>query len=534
MSLSIRGMRPEFETIPQLLRRRAETHGEVCLEVCGARRNFGTLDHQSDQLARGLVSRGVGRGDRVAILMPNRIEQVIAWFAAAKIGAIAAPLNVALGPTDLAHTMADVSPAMLIADEVGLQCLDKLHATDDSATQRSRGMQLVTAGVTGIADAIPLEELYLPSGNSGRYSPRPGDTSCIIYTGGTTGLPKGVQLSHFYYIVAAYRWAEAFKITPQDHHYSVLQFYHIGIRSNAIISPLVNGYGSTIDRWFSVSNYWRRVRETGATIIDPMGTMFTLLYQQPASDLDRRHNARAAWGAAAMLPPGVAAGFSERFGVHLVPVFGGTEIGGSAVVNTPIGTAHHDGTCGRANGWCEVQIVDENDVPLPPGTVGQIVVRPTIPFSMMNGYHNAAARTVECWRNLWFHTGDLGSLDAEGYLSFVGRQAHWLRRRSENISAYEVESVIAAHPAVKEVVVVGVPSELGEDEVKAFVLPAQAAPSPEEIVSWCEARLAKFKVPRFVEFVSDFPRSAAKQEIERHRLKAQPNDKAWDRDKVRA
>ncbi len=527
MAISFRGIRPGFETIPQLLRTRAETHGGVSLTVCGEQRDFATLDRESDELARGLLARGVGRGDRVATLMPNRIEQALAWFAAAKIGAIAAPLNIALGPIDLAHTISDVAPTLLIADEAGFQCLDKM---DPAALGDAR---LVSAGADR-SGAIPLQDLFLRSGNFSRHSPSPGDTCCIIYTGGTTGLPKGVQLSHFYYIVAAYRWAEAFAVSPQDHHYSVLQFYHIGIRSNAIISPLVNGYGSTIDRWFSVSNYWRRVRETGATLIDPMGTMFTLLYQQPASQLDRQHKVRAAWGAAAMLPPGVASGFAERFGIHLVPVFGGTEIGGSAVINTPMGSPRQEGTCGRANGWCEVQIVDEDDASLPAGTVGQIVVRPTIPFSMMNGYHNAPARTVECWRNLWFHTGDLGALDADGYLSFVGRQAHWLRRRAENISAYEVESVIAAHPGVKEVIVVGVPSELGEDEVKAFVLPTQSAPTPESIVSWCEQRLARFKVPRFVEFVSDFPRSAAKQEIERHRLKAMANDKAWDRDKASA
>lgn len=529
MGISIRGRVPEFETLPQVLRTRAGTHDSVSLTVCNERREFAALDQQSDELARGLTSRGIGRGDRVAILMPNCIEQVIAWFATAKIGAIAAPLNIALGPTDLAHSIADVNPAMLVADDDGFQCLDRI----DSASFGDA--RLVCAGRTERRGAIPLSDLYLRTGGPHRYTPRPGDTCCIIYTGGTTGLPKGVQLSHFYYIVAAYRWAEAFKVTPQDHHYSVLQFYHIGIRSNAIISPLVGGYGSTIDRWFSVSNYWRRVCETGATIIDPMGTMFTLLYQQPPGPFDRAHKARAAWGAGAMLPPGVADGFAERFGIHLVPVFGGTEIGGSAVINTPLGSPHREGTCGRANDWCEVQIVDEDDAPLPPGTVGQIVVRPTIPFSMMNGYHNAAARTVECWRNLWFHTGDLGSLDADGYLTFVGRQAHWLRRRSENISAYEVESVIAAHPAVREAVVVGVPSELGEDEVKAFVrLATNAALGPEAIVSWCEQRLARFKVPRFIEFVDEFPRSPAKQEIERHRLKAMTNDRAWDRDRAHA
>jgi crotonobetaine/carnitine-CoA ligase len=527
MGISIRGRVPEFETIPQLLRVRAATHGDVPLTVCGERLDFAALDALSDQLARGLVSRGVQRGDRVATLLPNCIEQAIGWFAAAKIGAIAAPLNVALGPTDLLHTLTDVKPAVLIGNEAGFRSLDRLEPT------ALGGTQLVMAGPSERSGAIPVADLYLRSGPALRHVGSPGDSCCIIYTGGTTGLPKGVLLPHFYYIVAAYRWAEAFRVTPQDHHYSVLQFYHIGVRSNAIITPLVNGYGSTIDSWFSVSNYWQRVRETNATLIDPMGTMFTLLYQQPASAQDRAHNARAAWGAAAMLPPGVAKGFAERFGVHLVPVFGGTEIGGSAVVNTPIGSPHREGTCGRANGWCEVRVVDDHDVELPKGAVGQIVARPTIPFSMMNGYHNAPTRTVECWRNLWFHTGDLGSLDDDGYLTFVGRQAPWFRRRSENISAYEVESVIAAMPGVREVVVVGVPSELGEDEVKAFVLPSpDAVPKPEEIVGWCEQRLARFKVPRFVEYVSDFPRSTAKQEIERHKLKALSNDDAWDREKV--
>jgi crotonobetaine/carnitine-CoA ligase len=523
MSIPIKDKRSPFETLPQLLRMRAQTHGELAFTICGERLSFAELDRRSDDLARGLAARGITKGDRVATLMANRSEQAIVWFATAKLGAIVAPFNVSLGPTDLTHTIKDVGPALLIADERGLGSFGALDAAVRTA------VALAVVGVPPIRGAIPFEELYRGSGSVPSHSPAPGDACCILFTGGTTGLPKGVLLSHFYYVVSGYRWAEAFRVTSHDHHYSVLQFYHIGVQSNAIVAPLVNGYSSTIDRWFSVSNYWQRVRETGATLIDPMGTMFTLLFQQPPSATDKMHKVRAAWGASAMLPPGVASGFAERFGIHLVPVFGGTEIGGSAVVHTPIGSHHREGTCGRANGWCEIRVVDENDCPLPTGVVGQIVARPTIPFSMMNGYHNNLVRTVECWRNLWFHTGDLGSLDEDGYLSFVGRQAHWLRRRAENISAYEVEATISEMPDVEEVVVVGVPSELGEDEVKAFVrVHAGASVPPESIVAWCAARLARFKVPRFVEFVASFPRSAAKQEIERHKLKAMPNDNAWD------
>jgi crotonobetaine/carnitine-CoA ligase len=144
-------------------------------------------------------------------------------------------------------------------------------------------------------------------------------------------------------------------------------------------------------------------------------------------------------------------------------------------------------------------------------------------------YHNDPDRTLECWSNLWLHTGDLGRVDKDGFLHFVGRQAHWLRCRGENVSSYEVEAVAGQCPGVAEAAVVGVPAELGEEEVKVFIVKSETAGvTAEAVVAWCAARLARFKVPRFVEFVDTLPRSAAKQEIERHKLRALPNDNAWD------
>ena len=518
------GIDCEFLTLPELLRARAASHGaRTASTVDGAALSYAELDAKSDALAAGLQRAGVAKGERVATLLYNCREQLLLWFACAKLGAVQAPMNVGLVADDLRYTLANVDAKLFVTDAEGIAKFEPLRA-------HFAGLEVFVVGGAQ-PGARSFAELEAPGVAWQMPALDPGDPLCIVYTGGTTGMPKGALLPHFYFIASAYRWAWMLKLTPADSHFSVLQLFHIGALTNAVAAPLLVGMPSTLDRWFSLSSYWRRVRETGATILDPMGSMFTLLTREPPSTLDRAHKARAAWAATAMLPADVAPEFSRRFGIELIPCFGGTEVGGSIVVGMPSGSPDVGRANGKPWGWCELRIVDAWDQPLPAGELGQIAMRPTVPFSMMLGYHHNAERTVECWRNGWFHTGDLGYLDDAGLLHFVGRQAHWLRRRSENISAQEVESAISGCPGVREVVVVGVPSELGEDEVKAFVVatdPAQP-PAPQAIVDWCAARIATFKVPRFIEFIENLPRSAAKQEIERHKLKAMPNGSAWDR-----
>ena len=145
--------------------------------------------------------------------------------------------------------------------------------------------------------------------------------------------------------------------------------------------------------------------------------------------------------------------------------------------------------------------MDEHDNPLAAGEVGKIVLRPTIPFSFMLGYHNNPIKTAETWRNLWVHTGDLGYRDAGGNLFFVGREAHWIRRRGENISAHEIESILSLHPGVRECIVIGVPSPLGEEDVKAWIIAADERPPEQELAAWCIAKMAPFKVPKYFEFI---------------------------------
>lgn len=520
--MKIKGETAEFETIPALIDDRAARWGDaLALTIVDQKLTYQDIASRSSSLAAGLAERGITKGDVVATFMLNHEAQILIWFACCRIGAIAAPMNAGLQGDDLRYTLTDVGARLLIVDT---DCWNKLVAAIPEHTDLS------VFSVETVAGCGLLEDLFSAS-SPPTVDILPGDTCCIIYTGGTSGMPKGVALSQFYYIASAYRWGSAVKATSNDHHYSVLQCYHVAAQTNSIVTPIMYGYGSTLDRWFSVSRYWSRVRACDATIIDPMGSMFTLLVKQPPDPQDRAHRVRATWGATAMLPSHVAEDFVERFGIAIVPVFGGTEIGGTAVVHTPFGEPHRKGTNGHPNGWCELRIVDANEEAVPPGTVGRITVRPTVPYSMLNGYHNNPQRTLECLVNMWWHTGDLGSVDEDGWLTFVGREAHWLRRRSENISAYEVESILAQYPGIAEVVVVGVPSELGEDDVKAFIRPDNGVSiDPRELTTWAEDHMARFKVPRFVEFIEALPQSTAKQEIERHKLKLHGNERAWDRE----
>ena len=190
-----------------------------------------------------------------------------------------------------------------------------------------------------------------------------------------------------------------------------------------------------------------------------------------------------------------------------------------------------DGSCGKTCGWAEIAIVDEYDMPVAVGEKGQILLRPSGANCFMLEYVNKPRETVEAWRNLWYHSGDIGYLDDNGYLHFVGRQAHWVRVRGENVSAFEVEKVVTELELVDDCAIVGVPGELGEEDIKAYVQLADGASlDPAEIVNFCTDRLAYFKVPRFIEFVSEFPRTITKQEIERHALRDLGIGDAWDRD----
>ncbi|MEQ8652464.1 MAG: AMP-binding protein [Kiloniellales bacterium] len=525
--MQIKHQTARWQTLPELIEDKARTNGDApFIEVDGSKLTYRELERESARLAAGLARAGVQQGEKVASQLYNCIEQLLLWFAVNRLGAIWTPLNASLRGKDLSYTLGDCRARLFFVDEETAENL----ATLDAA-------QRADLSVYGVAGALPpgarpFEELMQAEGPAPAVEVSPHDVAMIIYTGGTTGLPKGVMLPQFSFICAGYRYAEAFDVTAADRHYTTLPLFHAAAIQFAVMGPLVNDMTSVIDRRFSVSAYWPRVREVGATMIDPIGTIVSLLCQQPETKEDRAHGVRLALGITGQIPEAIPRTFKRRFGIPMVDMYGLTEAGGAMITTNRL----HDyveGSNGKTYGWVELAIFDENDEPVPPGTIGEIVLRPTVASMFMTGYCNNPKRTLECYRNLWFHTDDLGYLDEGGSLFFVGRHVHWLRRRGENVSAYEIESILSEHPGIQEVVVVGVPAELGEEEIKACIIPdPDSTPDPVGLITWAKDRMAAFKLPRFICYVEDFPRSATKREVERAKIKAWPNEGVWDREAV--
>ncbi|MDB5846797.1 MAG: hypothetical protein JWP29_549 [Rhodoferax sp.] len=519
-----------------LLHDKAMQHGDkIFCEIDGRRMSYAEADRLSDRVAIHLAALGVTTGTCVGSLMFNCAEQLLGWMGSNRAGAIWAPFNASLTGNDLRYTLQDSGASVLIVDlhnaprlaDLPAEALASLRIFVATPHGGAGGAQacadLCAQHAWTSFDALVAEtEQPLPA-----VELEPGMPGMILYSGGTTGLPKGIVLPHFANVVVGMRYGETIAAQAGDHHYTTLPMFHGSGIQLGVVGPLLNDMTTTIDRRFSASGYWARVRETQATVIDPIGTMMSALVQQPAGPGDRAHQVRITTGVNGQIPPTVPVEFTRRFGIPIVDIYGNTECG-CAIATCNL--ARVEGSVGHPNGWSEIAIMDDNDNRLPAGLVGKIVARPTIPFSFMLGYHNNPAKTAETWRNLWVHTGDLGRLDDDGNLFFVGREAHWIRRRGENISAHEIESIISQYSGVRECIVTGVASPLGEEDVKVWIIPADERPGEEDLARWCIGRMAPFKVPRFFEFVDSFPRSATKQEVERPKLKLRGNENAWDRE----
>src|SRR5487761_966068 len=528
--MKLHGEDVDVTTIAQLVRARALEGEREFLSIRGESLTYRDADRRSTRIANALANLGVKKGDVVATFLYNSIDTVLIWFGCAKLGAIWSPINVSLGVDDLTYTLGDGGARVLITEQELLPVVEQLPPSLLQARvvlaygepKSNSDGALLPASLLNEGSDAPIETVVNLS-----------DPMAIIYTGGTTGMPKGVLVPNLYYIAAAMRFRDVAMATSEDVMYESGHLFHSAGQQLGVIGPMFCRMKSVMTKWFSVSHFWETIRANNVTVMHPPGTMLGPILDLPPSELDIAHRVRVGVGTGTgMVRRAIRDEFERRFNVTLLEVWAQTEMG--VLLCSERLDQRRPGSSGHSDGWAEVRAVDEFDQQLAAGEIGELMVRAAEPYTFMLGYWNKPDEMVRTWRNLWHHTGDLGHVDEDGYVYFVGRQAHWIRRRGENVSAFEIEKLLASHPDIVECAVVGVPSAIGDEDIKAYIQIRDGGISvtPESVIEWATGRIAYFKVPRYLEFVAEFPRTATKNEIKRQDLKALGIGSAWDRDAV--
>jgi crotonobetaine/carnitine-CoA ligase len=493
------------ETVSERLTEQAARIPDRVLLVTPERSvTFGEMESAANRVARGFEDIGVGKGDAVCQLLPNCDAIIVNWMALAKLGAINAPLNYQFHGAALARVINITQARVLVLDQ-------QFESSVVEIIDELEHLELIIYR-TDNADFAPspalsqFEHRYLVDLQQAQGSPDPvnvhySDPLMLLFTSGTTGPSKAVEISHRYALSVAAEYIEHWRMNDDDVFYCPYPLYHIDASFATFLNALHRGGKAVIVPKFSVTTFWDEMREYGVTHTIFMGAVATFLFNQPARPDDLDNPLRLVM----MGPmPGFWRAFEERFGLKAVGAYGGTELNMICWAN--LDEPHIDDTYGLPCEHFELCIGDELDELQPAGVSGEILIRPKRPFTMMTAYYRNAPATARALRNLWHHTGDRGYLDDDGYLHFVGRMKDSIRRRGENISAFEVEEVLDQHHDVVESAVFGVPSEYTEEEVKAvIVLRTECQHAPADLVNWATGRLPRYALPRYVEFVADLP-----------------------------
>jgi crotonobetaine/carnitine-CoA ligase len=508
------------DTVPRLLEACARQLPEhVCCRSADGTLTYSGLNDRVNRAAHGLLALGVKRGMHVAVMLGHHLDHIIVFFALMKLGAVQIPINIYLKGPGLTYLIEHAEPLFLIADH---EFSDNLQEAIVQTPQmhvlwRARPRD-VEEGRVGLSCILA----NIDESNPGIFVDD-GDIRSILYTSGTTGPAKGVVMTDRMFRAAALGSIWIGDIRPG----SVLHFwdpiYHVFGSEVLVLSVMVPVTLALVPR-FSASRLWDEVREYGATHIHFVGGVLQLLLKQPLSPHDKDHTVRVAWGGGCPLDTWPV--FENRFGVTIREGYGMTETSSFSTINTE----GKIGSIGKAVAYFNVEIVDETGRQTIPGEVGEIRVSERERGVMVERYHKDPATTASTIRDGWLYTGDLAYQDAEGFIFFLGRKKDSLRRRGENISAWEVERVVNDHPLVEESALIGVRNEIEDEDLKLFVkLKPGNVLTANELLAWCEPRMPAFQIPRFVAFVREF-RKTPTQRIQKQFLSRVIDDGCFDRE----
>lgn len=491
------------------------------ITIGGQTYTYQTAWRKVQRLAASLAAAGITENDRIAVLLPNCQEFVFLWFAASHLGAANVVINPQLRGAMLDAVLSDAECRMVVLHATGLDALAaKLPALQAAAAV----VAVVGAAGKQLPDGLlPFEEL---EAQDAAPVPRRGDyrtVQTMAFTSGSTGPSKGVLVSNNQALDVACTFIHAVGLTGDDVIYTPFPLFHGMSNRLAVLPALITGAHVVVAERFSASGFWKDAIACQATIAQTLHTVTALLKAQPPSPLDRAHAVRRMYNSR------YDEEFEHRFGVQLVEAFGMTEIG--VVAYTPY-PERRLGSAGRVHPGWEMCILDDNDRPVAQGEPGELAFRPREPFLMTTGYARKPQAMVDATRNLWFHTGDVARMDADGFMYFLDRKKERIRRRGENISSFDVELLVSAHPDVRECAALPHPAEHGEDELRLVVVPdPQADLQPAALYAWLLNSMPRFMLPRYIEITTILPRTH-NNKIEKFQLIAQGlGADAWDREK---
>jgi len=525
----------EHRTLGGMLRLKAELNGDkIFLKFLDRQYSYRDMHEISNRLARSLQASGIEKGQHVAFMMDNKPELLFLYFAVAKIGGVCVPVNTAAKGELYTYYLTQSDSTFLISDS-GL--VERFLTVQDQCPDIKR-MVIVDDGRPVSAEVrkglrLEIEEyealLSAPADDLPNDIVQNSDLAFLLYTSGTTGPSKGNMEPHDMMVSGSISHAEYFGYTPDDVLYTCLPLFHGNALNTCALPALFADATLVVSPRFSASKFWEEVREYGVTQFNLLGAMANILWAQPESPLDRDNKARLCM----MVPvPDFAREFEKRYDLKITSVYALTDFGGVTFLS-PEHPPSKWKSAGQLRHSMTVAILDDDDYPMPPGVPGEICVRCDEPWTTALGYYKKPEATIESRRNLWFHTGDRGYLDENGFLYFVDRKKDAIRRRGENISSYEVEQIILHHPAVEDVAAYAVQSEMSEDEVMVSVECKKGhSLTYEELIRHCADNMAYFMVPRYVEFVPNLPRTMT-EKVEKYKLKQSAQERLheiWDRE----
>lgn len=489
--------------------------------------SYGSFDQTVNQLARGLLQLDIKKGTNVAIHLPNCPQFLQATFALARIGAPIVPTNLALTSNELTYILDHADTEMVITTSSFVDLFKSIKPD----CHNLKKIAVIDAGQPPegiIAWGQLLQKQFSHLDIKIGAKVEPTDLAALLYTSGTTSLPKGVMLTHQHLIEAARSWMWSCGFTAKDRTLTPLPLFHANALIYSAIGSMIFGGSIAVLERFIASEYFDQVKRYGATHINFVGTLMSMLMSLPESPEDPLNPVRVA--SSAMGSPELNKDFEKRYQIKVLMNYSLTEstIGLSTPISGPkpvkLGSLGWPTPSLPQQG--EVRVVDESGNDVPSGSNGEIILRNP---AVMLGYYKQPDKTGEVLKDGWLYSGDVARVDEDGCFWFVDRKKDVIKWKGENISSQEVESVIGNHPRVQAAAVIGVPDPVAIEEVKAYIILREGeneeSVPPQEIIDWCKQRMASFKIPRFFEYrQSDFPRAMGGAKILKRELKAEKDD----------